>query len=337
MGFRKHNFALGSKGETTKDITIPLRPSRPWREVTRIPRKIAIMWQRFTESARKVVFYAQEEAQKFGEGYVSTEHLLLGLVREPECPGAKILVGCGVSLNRVRAEVEKQLPQGDSRPSSDMTLTPRAKRIIDLAYDEARGYKHNYIGTEHLVLGLVREGDGLAGRVLAKLGVDLTRARASFTKVVGDGAEYTAPDKREPQEPREPAKEMLSNDKAWLVLAARKLRMPADMLCLMYLFEENGSVSGAIEGCGGKPLEVAAMVEEELLLRKTPEQIKAEPYSLSSATADAVAQAKALGQDLTGVHFLLAAVAYGDCAIGRALKVYEIDADNLRAWLAENP
>ncbi|MBI1756556.1 MAG: ATP-dependent Clp protease ATP-binding subunit [Fimbriimonas ginsengisoli] len=135
------------------------------------------MWQRFTERARKVVFYAQEEAQKFGEGYVSTEHLLLGLVRESDSVAARVLEKLGVSLNRIRAEVERQLPRGDARPSQDMTLTPRAKRVIDLAYDEARNLNNNYIGTEHLLLGLIREGDGLAGRVLAKLGVELEKAR----------------------------------------------------------------------------------------------------------------------------------------------------------------
>src|SRR5947209_1690847 len=135
------------------------------------------MWQRFTERARKVVFYAQEEAQKFGEGYVSTEHLLLGLVRESDSVAARVLEKLGVSLNRIRAEVEKQLPRGDARPSQDITLTPRAKRVIHLAYDEARHLNNNYIGTEHLLLGLIREGDGLAGRVLAKLGVELEKAR----------------------------------------------------------------------------------------------------------------------------------------------------------------
>ena len=135
------------------------------------------MWQRFTERARKVVFYAQEEAQKFGEGYVSTEHLLLGLVREPDSVAARVLEKLGVSLSKIRSEVEKQLPRGDQKQVQDMTLTPRAKRVIDLAYDEARTLNNNYIGTEHLLLGLIREGDGLAGRVLAKLDVDLERAR----------------------------------------------------------------------------------------------------------------------------------------------------------------
>src|SRR5438876_11210893 len=135
------------------------------------------MWQRFTERARKVVFYAQEEAQKFGEGYVSTEHLLLGLVRESDSVAARVLEKLGISLNRIKSEVEKQLPRGDHKPVQEMTLTPRAKRVIDLAYDEARNLNNNYIGTEHLLLGLIREGDGLGARVLVKLGADLERTR----------------------------------------------------------------------------------------------------------------------------------------------------------------
>lgn len=136
------------------------------------------MWQRFTERARKVVFFAQEEAQKFGEGYVSTEHLLLGLVRDEDSVAARVLDKLGVSLQRVREEVERQLPRAERKSVQEMTLTPRAKRVIDLAYDEARSLNNNYIGTEHLLLGLIREGEGLAGRVLAKLGVDVERARA---------------------------------------------------------------------------------------------------------------------------------------------------------------
>ena len=135
------------------------------------------MWQRFTERARKVVFYAQEEAGRLGENYVSTEHLLLGLVRENDSVAARILDRIGVSLGRIRSEIERQVSRGDGRLGQDMQLTPRAKRVIDLAYDEARQLNNNYIGTEHLLLGLIREGEGLAGRVLSKLGVDLDRTR----------------------------------------------------------------------------------------------------------------------------------------------------------------
>ena len=138
---------------------------------------ILTMWQRFTERARRVVFFAQEEAGRLGENYVSTEHLLLGLVKENDSVAARILDRIGVSLGRIRSEIERQVARGDGRMGPDMQLTPRAKRVIDLAYDEARQLGNNYIGTEHLLLGLIREGEGLAGRVLAKLGVELERTR----------------------------------------------------------------------------------------------------------------------------------------------------------------
>ncbi|MCH8273901.1 MAG: isochorismatase family protein [Armatimonadetes bacterium] len=141
------------------------------------------MWQRFTERARKVVFYSQEEAQAFGEGGVSTEHLLLGLTREPDSVAARVLERLGVRVDRVRAEVERQLPPREAKPAREMTLTPRAKRVIDLAYDEARTLNNNYIGTEHLLLGLIREGDGLAGRVLHKLGAGLDAARRAVNEM----------------------------------------------------------------------------------------------------------------------------------------------------------
>ena len=135
------------------------------------------MWQRFTERARRVVFFAQEEAARLGENYVGTEHLLLGLVRESDSVAARILDRLGVPLGRIRSDIERQVTRGHGNLGQDMQLTPRAKRVIDLAYEEARQLNNNYIGTEHLLLGLIREGDGLAARVLVKLGADLERTR----------------------------------------------------------------------------------------------------------------------------------------------------------------
>lgn len=135
------------------------------------------MWQRFTERARKVVFYAQEEAQRIGDGYVSTEHLLLGLIREEDTTAGEALRAVGVDRQRLREAIEAQQPKPEPGRTSDMTLTPRAKRVIDLAYDEARTLSHNYIGTEHLLLGIVREGDGLGGRILSEMGVELKGLR----------------------------------------------------------------------------------------------------------------------------------------------------------------
>lgn len=147
------------------------------------------MWQRFTERARKVIFYAQEEAGALGENYVSTEHLLLGLVRENDSVAARILDRLGVQRDQIRLEIMQVVARGDGRTLQDMQLTPRAKRVIDLAYREAHLLGNNYIGTEHILLGLIGEGDGLAGRVLTKLAVDLDSARDVVRHIQEGGVE----------------------------------------------------------------------------------------------------------------------------------------------------
>jgi RNA polymerase sigma factor (sigma-70 family) len=134
-------------------------------------------WQMFTERARQVIFFAQEEAAALGENYVGTEHLLLGLTRVPESAGAKVLVRLGISLESIRDETMRQVVRGQGNLGQDMQLTPRAKTVIDLAFDEARLLRNNYLGVEHLLIGMLAEGDGLAARVLLKLGADLERAR----------------------------------------------------------------------------------------------------------------------------------------------------------------
>jgi len=141
------------------------------------------MWQRFTERARKCVFYAQEETGRLGGNYVSAEHLLLGLLRETDNVAVRVLDRIGVSREVLLAEVNRQVVPGDGGLGQDLQLTPRAKRVIDLAYDEARQLNNNYIGTEHMLLGLIAEGDGLAGRVLSKFGVDLERTRREVVQL----------------------------------------------------------------------------------------------------------------------------------------------------------
>src|SRR5207247_1555197 len=122
------------------------------------------MWQRFTERARRVVFFAQEEAARLGENYVGTEHLLLGLVRENDSVAARILDRLGVPLSRIRSDIERQVTRGHGNLGQDMQLTPRAKRVIDLAYEEARQLNRQYVGTEHLRLGRSRQGEGRHAR-----------------------------------------------------------------------------------------------------------------------------------------------------------------------------
>src|ERR1044071_1849044 len=145
---------------------------------------MADRFDKFTERARKVLTLAQEEAQRFNHNYIGTEHLLLGLVREGEGVAAKVLANLGVELNKVRSAVEFIIGRGDRAVLGEIGLTPRAKKVIELAVDEARRLNHGYIGTEHLLLGLVREGEGIAAGVLESLGVNLEKVRRNVFDVV---------------------------------------------------------------------------------------------------------------------------------------------------------
>ena len=145
---------------------------------------MASRFEKFSESARKVLSLAQEEAQQFNHNYIGTEHILLGLVREQECVAAKVLVNLGVQLNKVRSAVEFIIGRGERAASGEIGLTPRAKKVIELSVDEARRLNHQYIGTEHLLIGLLREGDGVAAGVLESLGVNLEKARAETTRLL---------------------------------------------------------------------------------------------------------------------------------------------------------
>ncbi len=146
------------------------------------------MWQRFTERARRVILLGQEEAGKMSSGHVGTEHLLLGLVRENEGVAAQVLQKMGVSLGKVRQEIEAEVQPGADPGSAEPKLTPKAKRVLELAADEARRMRHNYIGTEHLLLALLREKDGLAATVLRRLGLNLEKARAQVMEYLGPDA-----------------------------------------------------------------------------------------------------------------------------------------------------
>ena len=149
-------------------------------------------FDKFTERARRVLSLAQEEAQRFQHNYIGTEHLLLGLVREGDGVAAKVLSNMGVELYRVRNAVEFIIGRGDRIVLGEVGLTPRAKKVIELAVDEARRLNHHYIGTEHLLLGLVREGSGIAAGVLESLGVNLEKVRTQTIQVLSQsGAAQT--------------------------------------------------------------------------------------------------------------------------------------------------
>lgn len=144
------------------------------------------MFERFTEKAIKVIMLAQEEARRLGHNFVGTEQILLGLIGEGTGIAAKTLKSMGVNLKDARVEVEKIIGRGSGFVAVEIPFTPRAKRVLELSWDEARQLGHNYIGTEHLLLGLIREGEGVAARVLENLGVDLTKVRSHVIRLLGE-------------------------------------------------------------------------------------------------------------------------------------------------------
>lgn len=150
------------------------------------------MFERFTEKAIKVIMLAQEEARRLGHNFVGTEQVLLGLIGEGTGVAAKTLKSMGVNLKDARVEVEKIIGRGSGFVAVEIPFTPRAKRVLELSWDEARQLGHNYIGTEHLLLGLIREGEGVAARVLENLGVDLNKIRTNVVKMLGESKSQTA-------------------------------------------------------------------------------------------------------------------------------------------------
>ncbi|MBX9879862.1 MAG: ATP-dependent Clp protease ATP-binding subunit [Candidatus Obscuribacterales bacterium] len=149
------------------------------------------MFERFTEKAIKVIMLAQEEARRLGHNFVGTEQILLGLIGEGTGIAAKTLKSMGVNLKDARVEVEKIIGRGSGFVAVEIPFTPRAKRVLELSWDEARQLGHNYIGTEHLLLGLIREGEGVAARVLENLGVDLTKVRSHVIRLLGETSAAT--------------------------------------------------------------------------------------------------------------------------------------------------
>ncbi|MBO6960853.1 MAG: ATP-dependent Clp protease ATP-binding subunit [Prochlorococcus marinus CUG1438] len=147
------------------------------------------MFERFTEKAIKVIMLAQEEARRLGHNFVGTEQILLGLIGEGTGVAAKVLKSLGVNLKDSRIEVEKIIGRGSGFVAVEIPFTPRAKRVLELSLEEARQLGHNYIGTEHLLLGLIREGEGVAARVLENLSIDLTKVRTQVIRMLGETAD----------------------------------------------------------------------------------------------------------------------------------------------------
>ena len=150
------------------------------------------MFERFTDRARRVVVLAQEEARLLNHNYIGTEHILLGLIHEHEGVAAKALESLDISLESVRGQVEEIIGQGAKPPGGHIPFTPRAKRVLELSLREALQLGHNYIGTEHILLGLIREGEGVAAQVLVKLGADLARVREQVVHLLATLVEVSS-------------------------------------------------------------------------------------------------------------------------------------------------
>ena len=178
-------------------------PSAGYTPLTSVSRGHACLlgdpvFERFTDRARRVVVLAQEEARLLNHNYIGTEHILLGLIHEGEGVAAKALESLGISLEAVRSQVEEIIGQGGSSPSGHIPFTPRAKKVLELSLREALQLGHNYIGTEHILLGLIREGEGVAAQVLVKLGADLSRVRQQVIQLLSG---YSGPGQGEGSEP----------------------------------------------------------------------------------------------------------------------------------------
>ncbi len=151
------------------------------------------MFERFTDQARRVVVLAQEEARRLNHNYIGTEHILLGLLSEGEGVAAKALESLGISLEAVRVQVQETIGQGQVTPTGHIPFTPRAKKVLELSLREALQLGHNYMGTEHILLGLIREGEGVAAQVLAAVGADDARVREQVVRLLTGEGEQAGP------------------------------------------------------------------------------------------------------------------------------------------------
>jgi ATP-dependent Clp protease ATP-binding subunit ClpC len=148
---------------------------------------VSVVFERFTDRARRVVVLAQEEARILNHNYIGTEHILLGLVHEGDGVAAKALASMGIAVDGVRQQVEEIIGQGQQAPTGHIPFTPRAKKVLELSLREALQLGHNYIGTEHILLGLIREGEGVAAQVLVKRGADFNRVRQQVIQLLSGG------------------------------------------------------------------------------------------------------------------------------------------------------
>jgi hypothetical protein len=262
------------------------------------------MWQRFTEEARRVVFYAQEEALRLGSPYVDTEHLLLGLCREPQSASGEILTRLKISHADLTAEID-----GESNPippDPNMTLTPRSKRVIDTAYEEARELGNNYIGTEHLLLGLVKERNGVAGQALFKLGASLKDVRRVTREVQGLEPEIEPEPTQNATTSGRPQGSQLPDTANLLMrlLLLRQERLRLEVLTLLILTEDSRDTEFMFEKLPVGWNDTLSHMDEYLAIQFLEGDAVSTPYGLDHVTAMAKEEADVLQQTFAPIHFV---------------------------------
>ncbi len=323
-----HNSASGQGAEGS--------PVRMWlqRRKDRFEREGRDRFDRFDEHARRVLSLAQEEAQRFQHNYIGTEHLLLGLVRLKESTAGQIFGELGVELAQVRSAVEFIIGRGDRIVLGEVGLTPRAKKVIELAVEEARLLNHRYIGTEHLLLGLVREGEGIAAGVLESVGVNLEKVRQTTLRVVGRGqplVRLAAAYMRGEKEPRvssvqdaddlvpEPADEtdrgnFFTTRGRRVLMHAReeasgygRERVGTEHLLLALIREQHGIASHVLRNLGIDIERIRAATDLLVTQEKLSESGEAEDFTddCRKALDLAIDEARLLGQTAIGTEFLL--------------------------------
>jgi ATP-dependent Clp protease ATP-binding subunit ClpC len=246
------------------------------------------MFERFTDRARRVVVLAQEEARMLNHNYIGTEHLLLGLIHEGEGVAAKALESLGVSLEAVRAQVEEIIGQGQEAPSGHIPFTPRAKKVLELSLRESRQLGHDYIGTEHILLGLLREGEGVAAQVLVRLGADLDRVRRQVIELLHARR----------------GEESAGEEPAGSAAGGRERRPPPEITVRL---DAIGSRLSAVEqrtGTGPDTLELDQQIEQ--VLRDRHAAVDAQDYeqaaSLRDREKDLLAQKASAQQQWAAAH-----------------------------------
>ncbi|MEA2552654.1 MAG: ATP-dependent Clp protease ATP-binding subunit ClpC, partial [Fimbriimonadaceae bacterium] len=253
-----------------------------------------------------------------------------GLCREGDTLAARILGDLGVGLDSLRKEVERQLSKNEGRPSQDMTLTPRAKRVIDLAYQEARNLNNDYIGTEHLLLGIVREGDGVAGRALARLGVELEHARRLVLQIqetegrVGGEMPEISP----PRRTAEPEKLMAK------MLLLRQGRFRLELFALVLLYEE--SVADVLDKLGLNRGDVTSYLESQIVAQLVAPVTQGPLGSMAQLIELAGEEASIAGQPLAAEHFLAALIRHPDNELSRYFQGEQISLDKVRAAIRKD-